>query len=112
MKSRLNRNAKFEPRVAASLHVNLPLRIPGEVRLPIAGLAGRGRASFPGATHREGLQQLSIEPYIEPLRPSLALEIVLILPLQTDLDEILAADRKFVAHRDPAARSKRQVFTL
>ena len=76
-----------------------------------AKLAAAGRpCGF--AADREPLQQLAIETNVELLRPAHALEVILILALQANLDEVLAVDRKIVVNRDAAARSERQVFAL
>ena len=54
----------------------------------------------------------AIEPHVELLRPPHAYEVVLILPLQTNLDQVLAVDREVVRDGHAAARSERQVFAL
>jgi hypothetical protein len=46
------------------------------------------------------------------LRPAHAHDVVLILPSQANRDRVLAINRKVIANRHAAARSKRQVFAL
>ncbi len=52
----------------------------------------------------------AVEPHFEGVRPSDADDVVVELPLQPDLDDILAVHREPVAHRETAARSERQIF--
>src|SRR5262245_20847327 len=108
----LDGDAKLESGVAADLHVLFPAVVAGTSRLAVAGITRRGGPSLRAAADREPLQQLAIEPHVELLRPAHTLDVVLILPLQPDLDRILAVDGKVAANRDPAARSERQLFAL
>ena len=94
------------------LHVLFPLGIAGKARFAVAGVAGRGGPALGSAADREPLQQLAVEPDVELLRPAHAHDVVLILPAETDFDEVLAVDRKVVANGDAAARSERQIFAL
>ena len=50
--------------------------------------------------------------HVELLRPAHAHQVVLILPPQPDLDQVLAVDREVVVNGDAAARSERQIFAL
>ena len=108
----LHRNADLQPGVAADLHVLFPFGIAGKAGLAVAGVTGRGGPALGAAADGEPLQQLAIETDVELLRPAHALEVILILPLQTNLDEVLAVDGKVMANRDAAARSERQIFAL
>src|SRR5205085_10640544 len=64
------------------------------------------------AADAEPLQQFSVETNVELLGPSHPLDVVLVLPLQADLDEVLAASWKVVRNCGAAARSERQVLAL
>ena len=108
----LNRDANFQAGVARELHVGFPFGIARKTRLAVAGVAGRRGPALACASHREPLQQLAIQADIELLRPSHALEVILILPLQADLNQVLAVDRKVVVNRDAAARAERQILAL
>ena len=50
--------------------------------------------------------------HVELLGPPHPLEIVLILPLEAHLDEVLSVDRKVVADGDAAARTERKILAL
>ena len=101
-----------KPGVSRDLHVLFPFGIAGKTWFAIAGITRRGGPALGSASDREPLQQLAVEANIELLRPTHALEVILILPLKTNLDEVLAVDRKVVANRDAATRSERQIFAL
>ncbi len=111
-RSRRHRHADLETRVAGQLHVGFPLGRAGKARLAVAGVTGRGRCAGRLAADDEALQQLAVETDVELLRPAHAHQVVLILPAQADLDQILAIDREHVANGDAAARSERQIFIL
>src|SRR5262249_39013993 len=68
--------------------------------------------SLRAATDGEPLQQLPVEPNVELLRPAHALDVVLILPLKSNLDQILAAYRKVVVNRDAASGAQREALAL
>ena len=112
MRPRRHRDADLQPGVSVDLHVLFPFGIAGKVWLTVAGVTGRGGPALGAASNGEPLQQLAVEADVELLRPSHALEVILILPLETNLDEVLAVDRKVVANRHAAARSERQIFAL
>ena len=100
-------------RVATRLHVLLPLGIAERTRLAGAGIAsGCGPEVGCSSAHREPLDERSIEPEIELLRPSHAHQVVLVLPAQPDLEQVLSIHREIVSHRDAAPRSEGEVFTL
>ena len=107
-----HRHAHLEARIAGQLHVGLPLGSAGEARLAVAGVAGRGRGAGGRAAHGESLQELAVETHVELLRPAHAHQVVLILPAQPHLDQVLAVDRELVANRDAAARAERQIVIL
>ena len=111
-RSRLHRHAELQISVAADLHVFLPAHVPGEARLTGAGVARRGRPALSPPADGEALQQPAVETDIELLRPAHAHDVVLVLPAEPHPDDVLAVDRKVVAHRDAAARSKRQILAL
>src|SRR5207247_5634328 len=98
--------------VSGKLHVLFPLGIAGKAGLPAAGPTGCGGPALGSASHGEPLQQLAIEPNVELLRPPNAFEVILILPLQTNFDQVLAVDRKVVANGDAAPGSEREIFAL
>src|SRR5919198_5444617 len=112
MWSGADRHADVEACVRADLHVLFPRIVAGESGLAVAGVTGGGGSPLRGAADGETLQQLAIEADVELLRPSHALDVVLVLPLQAHRDPVLALDRKVVVNRDPAARSKRQILAL
>ena len=85
----LDRNADLEA-VVGLVHVLLPLGI----RHDVAGKGGRRRLAPGFAADREQLQPASIEPHLERVRPSDADDVVVELPLQPDLDDVLAVDRE------------------
>src|SRR5262245_27628882 len=95
-----DRGADFESGIAADLHVFFPAVVAGKPRLAVTRVTGRRRPSLRAAAYREPLQQLAIEPDVELLRPFHALDVVLILPLQADLDQVFTVDRKVVTNRD------------
>ena len=64
------------------------------------------------AADSESFQQLAVETNVKLLRPSHALEVVLVLPLKANLDEVLAVDREIMVDRQSATRSDRQIFVL
>src|SRR6185436_13112859 len=94
------------------LHVCFPFGIAGKVRLAVAGITRRGRSALRAASDREAFQQSGVEADVELLRPAHAFQVILVLPLETNLDEVLAVDRKVATNRDAAARSERQIFAL
>ena len=100
------------PASPRDLHVLFPFGIAGKAGFAVAGVTGRGGPALGSASDGEPFQQLAIEADVELLRPPHALEVILILPLETNLDEVLAVDGKVVANRDAAARSERQIFAL
>ena len=112
MRSGADRHADFESRVSADLHVLFPRVVAGKAGLAVAGVAGCGGPALRSTADCEALQQLAIETDVELLRPSHALDVVLVLPLQTNLDQVLAFDRKVVVNRKAAARSERQILAL
>ena len=105
-------DAHFQTRVAVLLHVLLPLGRAGISRLTVARIARAGRTSFCFASHGESLEQLSVQPHVELLLPSHALEIVLIVSLQAHLDHVFAVCRELVLDGDAAARTQREIFAL
>ena len=110
--TRLDRDADLDPGVSGKLHVLFPLGIAGKAWLSAAGPTGCGGPALGPASYGEPLQQLPIQPNVESLRPPNAFEVILILPLQTNFDQVLAVDRKVVANRDAAPGSERQIFAL
>src|SRR5262249_3914730 len=111
-RARLDGDADLQPGVAGKLHVFFPFRIACEARLSTAGPACGGGPALGFASDVEPLQQLAIEPNVEPLRPTHAFEVILILALETNLDQVLAIDWKVMMNRDSAARAERQIFAL
>ena len=102
----------LEAGVAANLHVLLPRVVSGEARLAVAGVAcGRGTA-LRFSADAEPLDEFPVEADVERLRPAHAFDVVLILPLQADLDEVFAGNGKVVMDRRAAARSERQILAL
>ena len=112
VRARLDRHADLQPRVAVNLHVLFPGVVAGKARRAVAGVTGRGRPALRLASDGEPFQQPAVEADVELLRPSHALEVVLILPLEPDLEEVLAGDGKVAANRDAAARPERQILAL
>ena len=112
MRPRRDGNADLQPGVSRYLHVLFPFGIAGKARLAVAGVTGRGRPALGSASNGESFQQLAIQPGVELLRPPHALDVVLILPLKTNLDEVDAVDRKVVMARNTATRPERQVFAF
>src|SRR2546427_5325858 len=106
-RSRLDRDADLQRSVSAKLHVLFPFGIAGKAWLTVARVTGRGRSARGSASDGEAFQQLAIEAGIELLRPTHALEVILILPLETNFDEVLAINWKVVVNGDTATRSKR-----
>ena len=98
--------------VAANLHVLFPGVVAGKTRFAVAGVARRRGSALRSPADGEPFQQLAIEADVELLRPSHALDVVLILPLEPDFDQVLAVGRKVVANRETAARSERQILAL
>src|SRR5262249_54533542 len=84
----------------------------GKTWLAVAGVARRRRTAFGAAAHGKSLDQLAIEPNVELLRPTHSLQVILVLPLKTYFDGVLAVDRKVVMDGHPAARPERQIFPL
>ena len=111
-RSGLDRDADLESGIAGELHVLFPLGIAGKPRLTVTRVAERGRTSFGRASHGESLDQFAVETDVELLRPAHAFQVVLILTLQSDLDEVLTIDGEGVRDRDAATGSKRKVFAL
>ena len=100
-------------RVPTGLHVHLPFGSAERTRLARARVAGgRGTGVERASTDRESLDERAIEPKVELLRPSHAHQVVLILPTQLDLEQVLPIHRKIVPHCDAAARSEREVLGL
>ena len=100
------------PASPLSLHVLFPFRVSGKTRLSVPGITRSGGPALGCSPNREALEQLAIQPNIELLRPPHPFDVVLILPLQTNFDEVLTRGREVMANRDPATRPERQVFTL
>src|SRR5437667_22232 len=111
-RSRLDRHPDLEPGVPAALHVLFPFGIAGKAWLTVARVTGGGRSAVVFASDGEAFQQLAIEADVELLRPAHALEVILILPLETNFDEVLAIDRKVVVNGETATRSERQIVAL
>ena len=111
-RSRLHRHADLQACVAADLHVRFPFGIAGKAGFAVAGVTGRGGPALSFPSDGEPFQQLAIEPDIELLRPAHAHDVVLILPPETNFDEVLGVDRKDMPNRDAAARSERQILAL
>ena len=112
MRSRLDRSANFQSGVGSDLHVFFPGVVSRKSRLAIAGIAGCGRAALSFAAHGEAFQQRSIKANIELLMPSHSLDVILILPLEPNLDQVFAVDREVIFNGDSAAGSEWQVFAL
>ena len=106
MRSRLKRNANLDSSVAADLHVLFPRVIACKTRFAVAGITCRCGTAFGLAPDAEPFQQRAIEANIELLRPTHALEVILILTLQSNFDEILAVHWKVVPNRNAAARAE------
>src|SRR5262249_29111735 len=109
---RFDSHSPLKPRTPANLHVLFPLVVAGEARLAVARIARGCRSTLRTATNRKTLCEFAVEPHVELLRPPHAFDVVLILPLETDLDDVLPIHWEVVIDRDPAARSKWKVFAL
>src|SRR5438132_1885162 len=112
MRAGFDRDTDLQPGISSDLHVLFPGIIAGESRFAITGIAGCCRSTLPFASDSEPLQQRSIEADVQLLRPSHTLDVILILPLQTDFDQVLAIDGEVIVDRHSAARSEGQVFAL
>ena len=112
VRSGVGSDAHLETRIAGELHVLFPLGIAGKARLTIARITERGRPALRIAPDGEALHQLSVEANIELLWPPHAFEVVLILALQSNLDEVLALHGEVVRNRNAAARAKREILAL
>ena len=101
-----------KPGISLDLHVLFPRVVAGKIGLAVAGITRSCRApdSFP--SDFESLDQLAVEPDVQLLRPTHTFNVVLVLTLKADPNHVLARNRKFMVHRDTAARSERQVFAL
>src|SRR5437016_5386788 len=86
-------------------HVRLPLGRSQYVgRIRCGRRLGRG-----STTYRQTLDSHAIEPDVQLLRRSHPEDVVVVGFLQTDLDAVLAVDRKVIANRETAARPEREV---
>ena len=112
MRAGFDRHANLEAGISADLHVLFPLLIAGIAGLAVAGVARTGGPAFAFTTDGEPLQQLSVEPHVELLRPTHAHQVVLVLPPQTNLDAVVSSRREVVARGDAAASPERQIFAL
>src|SRR5262249_21936314 len=110
--SRLDRNADLQPGVPGDLHVLFPLVVAGKPRLTVARVTRRGWPARCRSSDGEPPEQPAVEPHIELLRPAHTHDVVLILPAQTDLDELFTVDGNVVADGHAAMRSKRKVLAL
>src|SRR5215471_5367216 len=112
MRPRFDRGADLQAGVTPQLHVLFPLGISGKARFTVACVTRGGRSAWRSSSHREALHQLAVDTNIEPLRPSHSHQVVLILPPQTNLDDVLAVDGEVVMNGETAARPERQIFGL
>src|SRR5262245_26577915 len=103
MRPCLDRNADFKTGISADLHVFFPRVIACESRLAIAGVAGGRRSAHSIASDRKPLQELSVEPHIQLLRPAHTFDVVLVLPLKTNLEEVFTVYREVVIDGDAAS---------
>ena len=108
----LHRHAHLERGVAGHLHELFPARVAGEARLAGAGVAGRRRSAFHVAPDHEASEQPAVEAHLELLRPAHAHDVVLVLPAEAHLQEVLAVDGEVVPHGEAAPRAERQVLAL
>jgi hypothetical protein len=112
MRPGVHGNADLQLRVTAKLHVLLPRVVSREARLAVARITGGGGPAGGFPSNGETLQQPAVEAHVELLRPAHALEVILILPLETDFQEVLAVNREVVTDRDSAARPERKILAL
>ncbi len=92
VRTRRHSRADLQPGVRAGLHVGFPFRIAGKPGLAVAGVACRSRSALGVAAHSEPFQKRAIETDIELLRPAHAHDVVLVLPAEANLDQVLAVD--------------------
>ena len=112
MRAGLNLGMNLQASITGQLHVRFPRGIAGKARLAVPCVARSRRPAFRTAADGEPFHQLAVETDVELLRPAHALDVVLVLALQANLDRVLAVDGKRVADRHAAARSKRQILAL
>ena len=106
--TRLGGKPDFQPGIPR-VHVVLPLGIPGDV----PGKTQRGHLPDGiGVTHRKAGDELTIHPYVELLRRRKADDVVRKIPVQANLDGVLAVHRKVVPDRNAATRPERERVVL
>ena len=90
------------------VEVLLPLGVPG-----FGDREGGGRGPARGLpADGEPFYQLAIDADVELMRSAHAADVILPVRLETDLDEILAVDRKVIAHRVAATGPEREILVL
>src|SRR5262249_20693574 len=112
MRACLHGNADLEPGISADLHVFFPRVITCKSRFAVAGIASGRRSALSRTSDGKSLQEFSIEPHVELLRPTHPLDVILILALKTYFDQVFAVNRKVVVDGDAASRPQRQIFAL
>ena len=89
--------------VSGHLHVFFPRGRTSGTRLARAGVTGGCGPELGGSSsHREPLQELSVESEVQLLRPSHTHQVVLVLPTELDLDQVFPINRKIVSNGDAA----------
>src|SRR5262245_22594901 len=106
MRATFDSSTKLETGVALDLHVLFPFRVAGETRLAVARVALRSGPAFCSSANGETLDQLAVHMNIKLLRPAHSLDVVLILPLQTHFNQVLAGRGKIVSNRESSSRSE------
>src|SRR6516225_5005785 len=104
--------ADLQPGVSADLHVLFPRVVAGETRFAVSRITRRSRPALGSAADGKPLDELPVKANVELLRPAHPLDVVLILPLEPDLDDVLAVKRKIKMNREAATGAERQIFVL